>query len=249
MAIVAVQDSSHTVRSFEEELTQLTNVVVRMGGLAEAHLASAIQALVRRDSDLAERVIAADAKIDELEKEVQSVTVRMLALRQPVADDLRAIVSALKISADLERVGDYAANVAKRVLVLNKLPPVSPVAAIPAMARLVQGIINDVLDAYVEGDVEKAMGVWQRDAEVDELHTSLFRELVTYMMEDPRNITPCTHLMFIAKNIERIGDHATNVAETIHFQVEGKALQRRRPTGDQEGEFTAPAEDNGNNDV
>lgn len=223
--------NGHTVRSFEEELNQLTNIIVRMGGLAEAQLAGAIQAIVRRDSDLAGRVVAGDARIDEMEQEVHAFTVRLLALRQPMADDLRAIVAALKISAELERIGDYAANVAKRALVLNQNPPVKPVSGIPLMGRLVQEIVNDVLDAYVERDVDKAMAVWRRDEEVDELHTSLFRELVTYMMEDPRNITPSTHLMFIAKNIERIGDHATNVAETIHFLVKGTSMTQRRPKG------------------
>jgi phosphate transport system protein len=186
---------------------------------------------VRRDSELAARMIAGDARIDEMEQEVHAFTVRLLALRQPLADDLRAIVGALKISAELERIGDYAANVAKRALVLNQCPPVKPVSGIPLMGRLVQEIVNDVLDAYVERDVEKAMAVWRRDKEVDELHTSLFRDLVSVMMEDPRNITPSTHLMFIAKSIERIGDHATNVAETIHFVVEGKSLTERRPKG------------------
>ncbi len=230
----------HTVRSFEGELAELDNIIVRMGGLAEAQLSSAIQAVVRRDSDLASRVVAGDAKIDELEQDVHALTVRMLALRQPVADDLRAIVGALKISADLERIGDYAANVAKRALVLNQLPPTKPAAAVPLMGRLVQEIINDMLDAYVERDVDKALTVWHRDEEVDELHTSLFRELVTYMMEDPRNITASTHLMFIAKNIERIGDHATNVAETIHFLVTGKPLTVQRPKGDRQAEFSVP---------
>ena len=231
MTTVTGRESSHTVRSYEEELNHLANVVMRMGGLAEAQLASAVQAVMKRDSDLATRVVVSDARIDEMEQEVHAFTVRLLALRQPLADDLRAIVGALKISADLERVGDYAANVAKRALVLNQLPPVPPVAGVPSMARLVQEIINDILDAYVERDVEKALQVWRRDEEVDDLHTSLFREVVTYMMEDPRNITACTHLMFMAKNIERIGDHATNIAETIHFLVTGKALPLRRPKG------------------
>jgi phosphate transport system protein len=237
-----VDKAGHTVRSFEDELTQLTNIVVRMGGLAEAQLAGAIHAVVRRDSDLASRVVSSDAKIDEMEQEVHAFTVRLLALRQPVADDLRAIVAALKISADIERVGDYAANVAKRALVLNQIPPVRPVGGIPAMGRLGQDIINDVLDAYVERDVEKAMAVWHRDEDVDSMHTSLFRELITYMMEDPRNITACTHLMFIAKNIERIGDHATNIAETIHFLVKGQALTAERPKGGKDGEFHLPAD-------
>jgi phosphate transport system protein len=221
----------HTVSAFGEDLKKLTDMIVRMGGLAEAQLASALQALSRRDSDLAGRVITSDHRIDELEQEVHAFVVRVIALRQPVADDLRNCVSALKIAAEIERIGDHAANVAKRAMVLNQLAPVRSITAMPAMGRIVQELINDILDAYVERDVRKAIDVWQRDEEVDELHTSLFRELVTYMMEDPRNITAATHLMFIAKSIERIGDHATNVAETIHFLVQGTPLRGRRPKG------------------
>ena len=222
----------HTVRSYDEELAHLNNLIARMGGLAEAQLESAVQSLMRRDSDLAGRVIASDAKVDELEHEVHSFTVRLLALRQPVAHDLRMIVGALKISGDLERIADYAANVAKRALVLNQVPPVKPTAGVPRLARLVQEIIKDVLDAYAEQDNEKAIKVWRQDEEVDDMYTSLFRELITYMMEDPRNITACIHLMFIAKNIERIGDHATNIAETIHFLVQGTPIREVRPKGE-----------------
>ncbi|HLN23463.1 MAG TPA: phosphate signaling complex protein PhoU [Patescibacteria group bacterium] len=222
----------HTVRSYDEELAHLTNMIARMGGLAEAQLDGAIQALVKRDSDLAGKVIASDIKVDELEHEVHSFTVRLLALRQPVAHDLRLIVGALKISGDLERIADYAANVAKRALVLNQLPPVKPTAGVPRLGRLVQEIVKEVLDAYVEQDNDKAIKVWKQDEEVDDMYTGLFRELITYMMEDPRNITACIHLMFIAKNIERIGDHATNVAETIHFMVEGRPIRELRPKGE-----------------
>jgi phosphate transport system protein len=228
----------HTVRSYDEELAHLTNMIARMGGLAEAQLDGAIQALVKRDSDLAGKVIASDIKVDELEHEVHSFTVRLLALRQPVAHDLRLIVGALKISGDLERIADYAANVAKRALVLNQLPPVKPTAGVPRLGRLVQEIVKEVLDAYVEQDNEKAIKVWKQDEEVDDMYTGLFRELITYMMEDPRNITACIHLMFIAKNIERIGDHATNIAETIHFLVEGTPIRELRPKG--ESVFTEP---------
>ena len=225
----------HTVRSYDDELTRLTNLISRMGGLAEAQLDGALQALPRRDSDLAGRIIAADARIDELEHDVHALTVRMLALRQPVAQDLRQIVGALKISGDLERIADYAANVAKRTLVLNQLPPVKPTSAVPRLGRLVQDILRKVLDAYIEQDCDKAVEVWRQDEEVDALYTGLFRELITYMMEDPRNITPCIHLMFIAKNIERIGDHATNIAESIHFLVKGKPISSERPKGNTVG--------------
>ncbi len=222
----------HTVRSYDEELSHLTNLIARMGGLAEAQLDGAVQALTRRDSDLASKVIAADIKVDEIEQEVHSFTVRLLALRQPVAHDLRMIVGALKISGDLERIADYAANVAKRALVLNQIPPVKPTAGVPRLARLVQEIVKEVLDAFVEQDTVKAVKVWKQDEDVDDMYTGLFRELITYMMEDPRNITACIHLMFIAKNIERIGDHATNIAETIHFLVQGTPIREMRPKGE-----------------
>jgi phosphate transport system protein len=225
-------NGEHTVRSYDEELSYLNNLIARMGGLAEAQLDGAIQALIKRDSDLAGRIVAADAKVDEMEQEVHDFTVRLLALRQPVAQDLRSIVGALKVSGDLERIADYAANAAKRVLVLNQLPPAKPVSGVPRLARLVQQILKDVLDAFVEQDVEKAVKVWTQDEEVDEMHTGLFRELITYMMEDARNITACIHLMFLAKNIERIGDHATNIAETIHYLVKGVPIREARPKGE-----------------
>lgn len=223
--------TEHTVKSYDEELAHLTNIIARMGGMAEAQFAAALQALGKRDSDLAARVVAGDARVDELEHEVQGFTVRLLALRQPVASDLRHIVAALKISSELERIADYAANVAKRTLVLNQLPVVKPVSAVLHLARIVQEILKDILDAYIEHDVEKAIRVWNRDEEVDDMYTGLFRELITYMMEDPRTITSCTHLMFMAKNIERIGDHATNIAETLHFLVVGTPLAGARPKG------------------
>ena len=222
----------HTVRAYDDELARLKNILTRMGGLAENQLASAIQAVVKRDSELAVETMAADAKVDELEREVDNLAVRLIALRQPVASDLRTIVAALRISGDIERIGDYAANVAKRAVSLNQVPAVPPVHAIPRMGALVQGMIKDVLDAFVAGDVEEALAVWKLDEEVDALYTSLFRELLTYMMEDPRSITSCTHLLFIAKNIERIGDHATNIAENVWFLVNGTPLQEPRKKGD-----------------
>jgi phosphate transport system protein len=223
--------SEHTVKSFDEELAHLTNMVARMGGLAEAQMAAALQSLATRDSDLAARVVASDTQVDELEQEVQHFTIRLLALRQPMAADLRQIVAGLKIASELERVADYAANVAKRALVLNQQPAVKPVGAVLNLGRLVQDILKDIMDAYVDRDVDKAVAVWNRDEEVDDLYTGLFRELITYMMEDPRTITSCTHLMFMAKNIERVGDHATNIAETLHFLVVGTPLKGVRPKG------------------
>ena len=222
----------HTVRSFDEQLKLLKHMIVQMGGLAEEELENAITALTRRDTALAESTVGSDKRLDGLEQEVANLAIRILALRQPMASDLREIVSALKISSDLERMGDYAKNVAKRAIALNQLPPVKPAGSIPRMARLVQGIIKDTLDSYVERDAERAVDAWRRDEEVDEMYTSVFREILTYMMEDPRNITPCTHLLFIAKNIERIGDHATNIAEIVHYLVLGQQIDRARPKGD-----------------
>ena len=224
--------SEHIVKAFDEELQQLNAVVLRMGGLAEAQLASSIDALVRRDSELAQKVVAKDEAIDEMDLELDENAVRTLALRQPMANDLRVVICALKISSDLERIGDYAKNVAKRTLALNQLSPHEAARSIPRMAKLVQAIIKDVLDAYANNDPNRALDVWHRAEEGDEMYTALLRELLTYMMEDPRNITPCTHLLFIAKNIERIGDHATNIAETTHFLTTGKRLHGGRPKGD-----------------
>jgi phosphate transport system protein len=219
-----MKDESHIVSSFDEELTRLNNIISQMGGLAESQLISAIRAITKRDSELAEQVIVSDHRIDKLEQEVQDFSVRLLALRQPMADDLRQVVTAIKLSNDLERIGDLAKNIAKRAQVLNQVPPIRPVQVIPNMAKLAQEIIKDVLDAYIENDAEKAQRVWARDQEVDDMYNSLFRELLTYMMEDPRNITASTHLLFIAKNIERIGDHATNIAETIYYRIKGEDL-------------------------
>jgi phosphate transport system protein len=224
--------SEHIIKSYDQELHRLDNIVAEMGGLAESQLTSAMEAVTKRDSELAVRVIEGDTKVDELEREVESLVVRLLALRQPMARDLRQIVAAMKISTDLERIGDYAANVAKRSIALDQVPPVRPVYALPRMARLGGAMIKDVLDAYVERDADKAIQVWLRDEELDEMYTSLFRELLTYMIEDPRNITPGTHLLFMAKNLERIGDHTTNIAENVYYLVHGTALADDRPKGD-----------------
>jgi phosphate transport system protein len=222
----------HIVKSFDEELKRLTNAIARMGGLAESQIAGAIQAVVKRDTELAAGIVEGDQKIDELEREVDERAIRMLALRQPMANDLRNIVTSLRIASDLERIADYAANVAKRTIAVAQVPAVNPARGIPRMSRVVEEMIKDVLDAFMQSDVEKAVAVWKRDGEVDDLYTSLFRELLTYMMEDPRNITASTHLLFIAKNIERIGDHATNIAENVHYLVRGHRLVAARPKQD-----------------
>jgi phosphate transport system protein len=222
----------HIVRSFSEELRRLATLITQMGGTAEAQVETAVRAVARRDAALATMVVQSDVRLDEYEREIDAEAIRMLALRQPMGGDLREIVSALKIASDLERIGDYAANIAKRAMVLAQMPPVRPAGAIPRMGKLVQEIMKDVVDAYVGRDLDKAIGAWRRDEELDDLYTSLFREVLTYMMEDPRNITPCTHLLFIAKNLERIGDHATNIAETLHFMVMGHSMKEVRPKGD-----------------
>jgi phosphate transport system protein len=224
--------SEHIIKSYDEELRRLTGTITEMGGLAESQLAASIEAVVQRDSDLAAQVVETDARVDHLEHETGQLVVRLLALRQPMARDLREILAALKIASDLERICDYAANVAKRSIALNQSPPVRPVFALPRMARLAQVLIKDVLDAYVAKDADKALVVWARDEELDEMYSGLFRELLTYMMEDARNITASTHLLFMAKNIERIGDHATNIAETVYFLVHGSPLNQARPKGD-----------------
>jgi phosphate transport system protein len=235
--------SEHIIKSYDQELTRLDNIVAEMGGTAESQLALAMEALVKRDADLAAKVIESDAQVDELEREIESLVVRLLALRQPMARDLRQIIAALKISTDLERIGDYATNVAKRSIALDQIPPVRPVYALPRMARLAGAMIKDVLDAYVERDADKALAVWLRDEELDEMYTSLFRELLTYMIEDPRNITAGTHLLFMAKNLERIGDHTTTVAETLYFLVNGTPMQQVRPKRDRTSLAVTPGDE------
>lgn len=226
------EQGDHIIRSYDEELEHLKELIARMGGLAETQLADAVDSLVRNDQELATRTIRNDEKIDEIEHELDTYTVRMLALRQPVASDLRMVISALKVASDLERIGDYAANVAKRVVALHQQQPLDPVRSLPRMAKLVQGNIKRVLDAYAKRDANMALNVWESDQEIDEMYTSLFRETLTYMMEDPRSITAGTHLLFIAKNIERIGDHATNIAEIVYFMATGNQLMIDRPKGD-----------------
>jgi len=233
--------AEHIVKSYDEELARLSNMIVEMGGLAESQLSAAIDAVAKRDSALAALVVEGDTKVDDLERELDNLAIRLLALRQPMARDLREIFAALKIGADLERICDYAANVAKRSIALAQSPPIQPVHALPRMGTLALALIKDVIDAYVEKDADKALEVWRRDEELDEMYSSLFREFLTYMMEDPRNIGACTHLLFMAKNIERIGDHATNIAEDLYYLVHGTPLTEVRPKGDKSSlEVVAP---------
>jgi len=233
--------SDHIAKSFDADLQELTRMVVEMGGLAEKSVVDAVDALVKRDKGLAAQVIARDSAIDMLQREIEEHAVLTIARRQPMAVDLRAIVGALRVSNDLERIGDLAKNIAKRVSLLseNILSP-TVIRGVNRMAELVLGQLTQVLDSYATGNLADAMAVWQGDEAVDALCTSLFRELLTYMAEDPRSISLCLHLMFSAKNIERIGDHATNVAETVHYIVEGQPLIGQRPKRDTTAFTLAP---------
>jgi phosphate transport system protein len=223
----------HTVRAYDEELDAITAELSRMGGLAETEVIDSVRAITKRDIALAQTVIARDTKLDELEVEIERKAIRLIAVRQPVADDLRRTVAAMKISGNLERCGDLAKNIAKRVLVIAEAEPITPLArSIERMGQLVASRLKDVLDAVAARDVERAIAVWSRDREVDEHYDSIFRELLTYMMGDPRTIASCAHLLFVAKNLERIGDHATNIAEILHFEITGVQLAEQRPKWD-----------------
>ena len=213
--------AGHISKAFDEELRQLDNRLAEMGGMVEAQLAGAVEALRRGNTDLARQVVARDKDIDALDIEIDLFSVRLVALRQPVAADLRTIFAAIKISSDLERIGDLAKNIARRTQAVSRFPPLPTTVSIASMAHVVQTMIKQVLDAWTARDTEAAADIFARDAEVDQHYASLFRELLTYMMEDPRNIGPCTHLLFVAKNLERVGDHTTNIAEQIDYAVLG----------------------------
>ena len=222
--------NDHTAKAFDADLHEITRLVSQMGGLAEKQVADSIETLARRDVEEAHRVVSADKEIDKLQTAIEEKCVLTIARRQPLAVDLRQIVGALRISNDLERIGDLAKNISKRVDSLDsKFEPPSIIRGIEHMATMVLEQLKHVLDSFAARDVEKAMVVWNRDQEIDAMCTSLFRELLTYMMEDPSHITFCLHLMFCAKNIERMGDHATNIAETVYYMVEGHPIADERP--------------------
>src|SRR3954468_12767305 len=235
----------HTAKAFDVDLQELTRMVAEMGGLAEKQIADAVDALARRDADRAQRTVASDPSIDALQHEIEERAVLTIARRQPMAVDLREIVGALRVANDLERVGDLAKNIAKRVTAINgDFHPQKLIRGVEHMSAMVLGQLKEVLDSYAGHDVAKALVVWRGDEEVDAMCTSLFRELLTYMMEDPRNITFCIHLMFCAKNIERMGDHATNIAETVYYMIEGRPIAEQRPKGDTTTLAAALASDN-----
>ncbi|MSP01306.1 MAG: phosphate signaling complex protein PhoU [Acetobacteraceae bacterium] len=225
------EKSGHLVRSYDNDLKKLTDLLVRMGGIVETQVALAAEAVIEHNAEAASRTVEEDVKVDALEREIEQFVIRMLALRQPMAADLRQVVAALKVTGDLERIGDYAANVAKRSVVLAQFQVPYSLGGLSHMINLVQEQLRTIMDALGTNDAEKAVEVWRSDRAVDDIYNTIFRELITYMMEDPRNITPCTHLLFIAKNLERIGDHTTNIAETIYYTVKGEPLSDARPKG------------------
>ncbi|MFV0368100.1 MAG: phosphate signaling complex protein PhoU [Hyphomicrobiaceae bacterium] len=223
----------HIVKSYEEELSLLDTKISRMGGLAEHNLAQAFDALQRRDARQAELVIVADHAIDALERDVEEQVIEIIARRQPMANDLRHVIGALRITSDLERIGDLAKNIGKRAAAIAEVSHPKPViSGLSQMAELALKQLKMVLDAYAERDAELALKVWRDDQKIDATYNSLFRELLTYMMEDPRNIGLSTHLLFGAKNLERVGDHTTNIAETVFYLVRGEAISDDRPKGE-----------------
>lgn len=219
--------TEHTVKAFDEDIGQLRGLISQMGGLAEEAIANAMQALQRSDTKLAMKVRNNDKRIDEIEAEVERLAVRVIALRAPMADDLREVVAALKIAAVVERIGDYAKNIAKRVPMIEQHSGIEPLSVLPAMAQMASDMVHDVLDAFAARDAEAAVRVCEQDNALDDFYSSLFRALVTFMMENPKTIGQVAHLLFVAKNLERIGDHATNVAEMVYFAATGDYMAER----------------------
>ncbi|MFZ4532468.1 MAG: phosphate signaling complex protein PhoU [Alsobacter sp.] len=227
--------TDHTVSAFDAELKDLQRTIAEMGGIAERMLSDAVEALARQDTRLAQKIVATDQRLDMLQREIEETAILTIARRQPMAVDLRDVIATIRIANDLERVGDLVKNMAKRILAMeNNFPPQKLLVGLNGITMLALQQFKTVIDSYTARDAMAALSVWQRDGEIDNLYNSLFRELLTYMMEDPRNIGFCTQLLFSAKNIERIGDHATNIAETVYFLVTGENLAVDRPRGDSE---------------
>jgi phosphate transport system protein len=232
----------HTVRAYDKDLELLERRIAEMGGLAEKMVMEAMDALATADTALAHQVVGTDPRLDLLQREVEEQAVQIIARRQPVAIDLREIIGAIRVAGDLERVGDLAKNIAKRSIKVGVQARVPrAIVGIKHMNDVATELMKDVLDAYAQRDVERARDVWERDADLDALEDSVFRDLLTHMMEDPRNITFCAHLLFCSKNIERIGDHATNIAETVFYLVTGSNLPTERPRGRQETDIEVDA--------
>jgi len=234
--------NDHTVKAFTEQLEGLAASIAQMGGLAEAQFANAVDAVAKRDTGLAEGAVGGDKRIDAIQIDIEDRAMKLLALRQPMAVDLRETLAAIKIASELERIGDLAKNIAKRAIVLNREPPIRLTASLARMGKQALAQLKQVLDAYSDRNAEAAEAVWKQDGEIDEAYNSLFRELLTYMMEDPRTIGLCTHLLFIAKNIERSGDHATNIAEVVYHMVRADHLSNNRPKADTTSETSVPFE-------
>ena len=223
--------TGHTVKAFDDDLGQLRALVSEMGGRAETAITDALHALVRRDLDAAAHIVEDDKKIDAIEAELEKLVVRVIALRAPMADDLREVIAALKIAAVIERIGDYAKNIAKRVPLIHAEGEerIEAISILPAMGQLAADMVHDVLDAFSARDAEAAAAICERDNALDDFYDSIFRTLVTFMVENPRTISQVAHLLFVAKNLERIGDHATNVAEMVYFAATGRYLADREP--------------------
>lgn len=224
--------SNHIVKSYDEDLKYLTQKISAMGELASAQLNDAVKATLDRDSGFALKIIAKDPAVDQIEHDIDAFAIRMIALRQPVAQDLRNIISALKVSNHLERIADYATNIARRSLTLTKSPKIAFVDGLPAMADMAASMIRDVVRSYTEGNDKQALKVWHRDQELDEKYVTYVHKLLTQMMEDPKNMATYTQFLFVAKNIERIGDHTTNIAEMVYYLVKGTPFTEVRPKGD-----------------
>lgn len=235
--------TNHTVTAFDVELSGLGQRIAEMGGIAEQMMGDMVDALIKRDMAAAQRIVAEDVRLDALQREIEEQAILTIARRQPMASDLRDIVAAIRIANDLERVGDLVKNIGKRTTAMGaQFQPPRTVSGFSSMSHLALEQLKMVLDAFSQRNVQAAVEVWKRDGEIDAIYTSLFRELLTYMMEDPRNISFCTHLLFSAKNIERIGDHATNIAETVHFMVTGETLLAQRPKNDTSSSTLVTAE-------
>ncbi len=219
--------TTRTLKAFDEDFEQLRARIAEMGGLAEVAVEQSMRALIQRDHALAASVVAADKRIDTIEEEVEQSAVQLIALYAPVAEDLREVVATLKISGVVERIGDYARNIARRVPVIEDVGTINPLSSLPAMARIAAEMVHDALDAFVARDAAKAILVCQRDDAVDAFYDSIFRTLLTYMSEHQPGITPATHLLYIARSLERIADHATNVAEMVHFAATGRRVEER----------------------
>ena len=232
----------HTVKSYDRELDTLERLIAEMGGIAEKMVIDAVDALANADTVLAHLVVAADPRLDSLQREIENLAVMTIARRQPVAIDLRELIGAVRVAGDLERVGDLAKNIAKRTIKIGAESRVPrAIVGIRHMNEVATELMKDVLDAYAQRDAERAREVWERDVDLDALEDSVFRDLLTHMMEDPRNISFCAHLLFCSKNIERIGDHATNIAETVVYLVSGEAMPSDRPRGRQETDIDVDA--------